>query len=76
MLDTVDVSSDGQTWITVFVNPATPLYDQGWTQQVVDVTQFKSATFYVRFGFEITLTGRTVSSWNIDDVVIAPCPPG
>jgi hypothetical protein len=46
--------------------------DAAWTHVSYDITPHKNAAMRVRFGFDIQSGGVfTVSSWNIDDVVVA-----
>ena len=48
---------------------------RAWTLQTFDVTSYRNAGMRVRFGFDLT-NAVAVSSWNIDDLVVAsaPCP--
>ena len=63
---------DGTTWITIWQSGASPgIQDASWTFQSFDITAFKNPSMKIRFGFDIGSGGVfTVSSWNIDDVVV------
>lgn len=78
MDDTIDVSTDGQNWTSIFSNTSGVfIADSSWTFESYDVSSYASATMQFRFGFDIGSPGvYTVSSWNIDDVKVqsAPCP--
>lgn len=77
MHNTVEVF-DGATWVQVWVTGGPPgVMDSAWTYESYDLTQYKSASMRVRFGFDITSGGvYTIGSWNIDDVLVASgaCP--
>jgi hypothetical protein len=78
MDSTVEVYN-GSSWVTIFsVPPGGPeITDSQWTQVTYDVTPYKNASFRVRFGWNIMQAGvYDVTSWNIDDLRIAPagCP--
>jgi hypothetical protein len=72
MKNTIDVF-DGTTWQSVWASGGSPgIKDAAWTQIQHDITAFKSPSMKVRFGFDIMSSGVfTVSSWNIDDVIVA-----
>jgi hypothetical protein len=74
MEHTVDVW-DGTAWQNLYINDFPGVEDNAWTLQSFDVTQYRNAAMRIRFGFEVS-SGGEVSSWNIDDVVVAstPCP--
>jgi hypothetical protein len=70
---------DGTAWVTIWETSfeAGIPKDASWTFQQLDLTQFKNDALQVRFGFRVGSSGVfSVSSWNLDDVVIAsgPCP--
>jgi hypothetical protein len=47
-----------------------------WTYVSFDVTAYKNAKMQVRFGFDVNKGVALVSSWNVDDVLVASakCP--
>ena len=77
MTNTVEVY-DGTSWISLFTSGGAPaIQDAAWTYYSYDVTAHKNAKMQVRFGYQIGSTGVfTVSSWNVDDVLVASaaCP--
>lgn len=74
MIDTVEVTTNGQTWTLIWSNTGGSITDSSWVLQTFDLGPYKSSTFQFRFGFEVTVAGPDVSSWNVDDVTIASCP--
>lgn len=71
MQNTVDVF-DGTNWQNVFASTSPAVLDSDWTHVFYDLTAFKNANMKIRFGFNIGSSGVfTVSSWNIDDLVVA-----
>ncbi|MEZ4300314.1 MAG: MopE-related protein [Polyangiaceae bacterium] len=72
----VEVSKDnGANWVTVWNNEGDSVFDAAWTYMLHDLKDFAGQTIRVRFGFK-QLQGiiNSVSSWNVDDVVISSCP--
>ncbi len=69
---TVEVSNDGSTWVTVYANPSgTWLSDSSWQLVEYDISAVADyqSTVYVRWGYEIkSLTAVRYCGWNIDDV--------
>jgi hypothetical protein len=79
LYSTVDVSSDGVTWVNLFSHPAGgAANDPDWVFQSFDVTAHKSPTLQVRFCHEVANNSGIWDGggWNVDDVVIASsaCP--
>ena len=72
MKNTIDVY-DGVQWVNVWASGSFPgIQDSDWIQISHDLTAYKNPNMQIRFGFEIGSGGVfTVSSWNIDDVVLA-----
>lgn len=67
---------DGSNWQTVFQTNS-DVYDDDWTQIVIDLDDYDNADFQVRFGHQFT-SGSAVHeepSWSIDDVSVLACPP-
>jgi hypothetical protein len=69
---------DGATWVNLWkTGPSPAVEDTQWTYMSFDVTAHKNAAMQVRFGYDIGSSGVfTVSSWNVDDVLVASamCP--
>jgi MYXO-CTERM domain-containing protein len=65
----VTVSTDGQSWTTVWQNPS-ELSDTQWTQQEIDLTAVAAGqpTVYLRWTMGPTDGGATYCGWNIDDI--------
>jgi hypothetical protein len=72
MQNTIDVF-DGTAWQNVWATGEFPMVqDAAWTHVTYDLTAYKNANMQIRFGFNVGSSGvYTVSSWNIDDVVVA-----
>ena len=66
---------DGNAWRSLYSAGFPGVDDTVWTLQTFDVTQYRNAGMRVRFGFDL-ISGVAVSSWNIDDLVVASaaCP--
>ena len=64
---------DGMTWVTLWESGMMPVQDSSWVEVTFDLTQFKNPSMRVRFGVAVgDFAGAfIVSSWNIDDVVVA-----
>lgn len=78
----VEVSSNGTDWTTLWSNPDSAISDTTWSQVVFDISAVADdqPTVYVRWGMGPTDSGTTYPGWNVDDVEIwgadvsAPCP--
>jgi hypothetical protein len=74
MNNTIEVYN-GSAWVAPPLwqsGPSPAIHDASWGKFSYDLTPYKNASLQVRWGFNIGSTGVfTVSSWNIDDVVIA-----
>ncbi|HLM73345.1 MAG TPA: hypothetical protein VK459_11655 [Polyangiaceae bacterium] len=72
MKNTIDVWN-GASWLNVWSSgPSPAVQDATWMHMSYDITAHKNAAMKIRFGFDIQSSGvYTVSSWNIDDVVVA-----
>ncbi len=68
----VRVSTDGETWSTVWENGGSNLQDTAWTPQVLDISAIADGqpTVYVRFTMGTTDGVVTYGGWNIDDIEI------
>jgi len=77
-MDNVIQVYNGASWVTLWQSGPPPgVEDAAWQQVTFDLTAHKSAATRIRFGYQIMSGGAfTVSSWNIDDVLVAsaPCP--
>ena len=79
---TIEVSSNGTTWRTVWAHNGGTTVETGWSQYVYDLsaTADRQSTVYVRWGLGPTDSSGTYCGWNIDDVEIwgiqlDPCVP-
>lgn len=77
--DTIDVWT-GSLWQPLWTNPVGSgllITDSAWTWFEYDVSAYKNAAFQVRFGIAVLLNGAySMSSWNLDDIVVSSqsCP--
>ncbi len=64
---------NGSSWVQIWQSgPSPAIHDAAWGKFSYDLTAYKNPAMQVRWGFNIGSSGVfTVSSWNIDDVVIA-----
>jgi hypothetical protein len=63
---------DGTKWVNLWTSGSLATTDSVWTKISYDISQYKNAKLQVRFGFDITSGGVfSVSSWNVDDVLIS-----
>jgi hypothetical protein len=64
---------NGTAWVILWQSGGSPgVQDSVWNKQAYELTGYKNAAMKLRFGFSIGSTSvYTVSSWNIDDVVVA-----
>jgi hypothetical protein len=63
---------NGAQWIQIWQSGAQTISDADWTFISHKVTGHKNANMKIRFGFDVGSSGVfTVSSWNVDDVVVA-----
>jgi len=65
---------NGTTWVTVWETFGSPgLNDASWLRMEHDVSAHRSATFRVRFCYNIGNPGAfNRGSWNVDDVALDP----
>ncbi|MEJ7729745.1 MAG: hypothetical protein WKG00_11050 [Polyangiaceae bacterium] len=72
MQNTVDVWN-GVAWVNIWSSgPSPAIQDTAWTKFTYDLTAHKNAGMKVRFGYTVLQSGvYAVSSWNIDDFVVA-----
>jgi Fungalysin metallopeptidase (M36)/Calx-beta domain/Putative Ig domain/Fungalysin/Thermolysin Propeptide Motif len=66
----MDVSTNGSDWITIFSNLGREVADSSWTSQLYDISNYadQQPSFYVRWNYEINVGAFAYSGWNIDDV--------
>ncbi|HVP11125.1 MAG TPA: C25 family cysteine peptidase, partial [Phycisphaerae bacterium] len=66
---TIEVSNDGATWTTIWVNP-TSQSDNYWLFMKYNIAALADnhATVYIRWGMGPTDGSTTYPGWNIDDV--------
>ena len=75
---TVDVSSNGSAWTSVFDNGTSiAVTDSAWTdcQYDISATANNRATVYVRWGYQVCDYAFAYSGWNIDDIEFLGLPP-
>jgi len=68
---TVEVSSDGTSWDTIWSNGSAEIADAAWTRVSYDVSACADdrANVYVRWGHRVTSSGAwAYSGWNLDDI--------
>jgi hypothetical protein len=68
---TISLSTDGETWSTVWEN-AELVVDSAWTEQEVDLTALaaRQPTVYLRWTMGPTDKAYQYCGWNIDDIRI------
>lgn len=67
---TLDVSSNGITWTSLFVNGSSIIADAAWTncQYNLSATATNQAGVYVRWGYRVVGGAWAYSGWNLDDI--------
>ncbi|MFP6615797.1 MAG: leucine-rich repeat domain-containing protein, partial [Candidatus Hydrogenedentota bacterium] len=71
--ETVDVSSDGTNWTSVWGNATPSIQDSSWALQTFDISSVADGmrTVFVRWGHQVgNQSAFAYSGWNIDDVQI------
>lgn len=74
---TVEISTDGANWNTVWSNGTTPHVTTLWTQVVHDISDLADgqSQVYVRWGHRVeTADAYAYAGWNIDDVELLAVP--
>ena len=73
---TIDLSTDGTTWTTVWSSSG-PVLDSQWTTQQLDLSAHADGqpTVYLRWGHQTFAGAWSLSGWNIDDVELLAAPP-
>ncbi len=75
---TVEVSTNGTTWSTIFSNGTTTYTANSWTKVQYDISALVDGrtAVYIRWGYQIGSSGVfAYSGWNIDDIEILGAPP-
>jgi hypothetical protein len=74
---TVEVSSDGLSWVPVWDNGDSEIADSSWTEQAFDISEVADGQpkVYLRWGYEIGSGAWAYSGWNLDDIQIWGVPP-
>lgn len=69
---TIQVSTDGIAWTTVFTNPTSDLQEAAWSQQSYNIGAVADNQPFVlvRWGMGPSDSNTNLSGWNIDDVGI------
>lgn len=68
----IRISTDNETWFTVWENGTEEITDNEWSSRVFDISQFADAEpeVYIRWVMGTTDPGWEYCGWNIDDVEI------
>jgi len=68
----IEVSSDGLNWTTIWVNPEISVCDQQWVSVSYDISSVAAMqpTVYIRWVMGPTDIYVTYPGWNIDDVAV------
>jgi agmatine/peptidylarginine deiminase len=68
---TVEVSNDGTSWASVWVNGG-EITENAWSEQIYDISSVAdgASTVYVRWGYEVGSGAWAYSGWNVDDVEV------
>ncbi|MEZ4293691.1 MAG: MopE-related protein [Polyangiaceae bacterium] len=62
---------NGATWNTIYQTGGSPgVQDSAWTAQSFNILAHKAANMQVRIGYTATSGAYTVSSWNVDDLLV------
>jgi M6 family metalloprotease-like protein len=70
--ETVEVSKNGSTWVSVWNNGTTEITDSSWQPVDYDINSIadNEPNVYVRWGHSVTSGAFAYSGWNIDDMNI------
>ena len=74
----IEVSTDGASWSTIWQNGATTVDDGKWAEQSYDLSSIADgqAMVYVRWSMGPTDSVYSYCGWNIDDVMLQGLPRG
>lgn len=69
---TIEVSTNGTTWTTVWGNGTTEIVENAWSLQEIDLSSYADgqSSVWVRWGYQIANLAFNYSGWNIDDVAL------
>lgn len=69
---TVQVSNNGTSWTTVWLNSSVTYTDDAWAEVSCDISAVADgqSTVYVRWGHQVGSSAWAYSGWNLDDVQI------
>lgn len=72
----IQVSNDGDDWVTVWQHDGGEILDTEWVYQEFDISTVADGeeTVYLRWGLGPTDTIITYYGWNLDDVVVSGSP--
>jgi uncharacterized repeat protein (TIGR01451 family) len=76
--ETVELSTNGSTWIGLWTNGPGAVADTAWTKTSFDISQYADnrPAVYVRWGHRVGSSGAfAYSGWNIDDIEFLGAPP-
>ena len=68
----VQISSDGETWFSVWENGEEEITDSDWSSRIIDISSYADtqATIWIRWVMGTTDPGWEYCGWNLDDVEI------
>lgn len=68
----IEVSHDGQDWVTIWGNAALSLGEFAWSYAVYDISAVADGrdTVYIRWGMGPTDDSVTYPGWNLDDIQV------
>jgi gingipain R len=74
---TVEVSTNGISWETLWENSDGEVADSSWSEQVFDISSIADGqpAVHFRWGYEIGSGAWAYSGWNVDDIEIWGVPP-
>ncbi|MCZ7591828.1 MAG: hypothetical protein M5U15_06600 [Kiritimatiellae bacterium] len=69
---TIEASTDGTNWITVWANEEdVPIAEGAWSEFSMNISEYADEveTFYIRWGYEVADNlAYPYSGWNVDDI--------
>ncbi|MDB6123972.1 MAG: hypothetical protein JWQ71_2965 [Pedosphaera sp.] len=67
---TVEMSTNGIAWTTIFDNPSGEIADSSWNTFQYDISAYadNQPAIYVRWGYQVNAGAFAYSGWNIDDI--------
>lgn len=69
----IEVSTDGTHWTTIYANPDEPLFANHWSYGIFDISAIADdqPNIQVRWGMGPTNASATYAGWYLDDVMIS-----